>query len=645
VIVKLKSFPMKIFLISCIVFASVFCINVSAQILQLQPDSIPQNDYLLTNFENNSNSSNLISKIDFDINIRKFNIYLRNNFTSDVTKLSEKFFRDYNDLEFITTYSLHPNFFAGVGVQSEILSDQRNVEINKNNNYFYFANVDFIPIPKIFVNSKLGYKREDQIGELNTGFHGDIKSEFVALNIQDYISDGRLDMSYENLNQKIHYNFEINSEVYKRFTENADNNSIIRAFNTRNDFYIPATTTIANTYNIKNNIQTRFENHVYLGDELRYFFAKNFLFGFSGVFLTKNILFEYKYKPSPANVIFENIYDSKVFENNLEANARLEYSSMNLFSRLQISYSERSENHELINKDGLTQSQIRELEKTEKNKNNNSQTTSLFLEAKYRLTNTNSFKFIGSSSILKYDTDSDENFDDRDEVTVIGSLSHEYNNLRNFNVETTFEINIATLAYLFQERSSNNNVNRIYKLTSKSNFSPLENLLTVNSFEVLANYTVYDFEDLISQIQSFSYRQLSLKDSVFYNLTRRLSFEVFSDIKIYEQGEFNDKDFSVRPLRYFDERKINSQVSYLFYDFLRISLGYSYFVQKTFEFDEGEKKLKQTIRNYGPLGKISIILNNNSSIDVSASKDYLRSDDGTINSATETVLINILWNI
>ncbi|MBC8489511.1 MAG: hypothetical protein H8D45_26130, partial [Bacteroidetes bacterium] len=89
----------------------------------------------------------------------------------------------------------------------------------------------------------------------------------------------------------------------------------------------------------------------------------------------------------------------------------------------------------------------------------------------------------------------------------------------------------------------------------------------------------------------------------------------------------------------------NSQVSYLFYDFLRISLGYSYFVQKTFEFDKGEKKLKQKIRNYGPLGKISILLNNNSSINVSASKDYLRSDDGAINSTSETVLINILWNI
>ena len=644
-IVKLKSFPMKIFLISCIVFPSVFCINVCAQILQLQPDSIPQNDYLFTNFENNSNSSNLISKIDFDINIRKFNIYLRNHYTSDVTKLSEKFFRDFNDLEFITNYSLSPNFYAGVGVQSEILSDQRNVEINKNDNYFYFVNVDFIPIPRIYVNSKLGYKSEDQIGELNTGFHGDFVSEFRALNIHDYISDGRLDMSYEDLNHKIHYNFEINSEVYKRFTENADNKSIIRAFDTRNDFYIPATTSIINTYNVKNNIQTRVENYVSLGDELRYFFADNFLFGISGVFLTKNIIFEYKYKPSSSSVIFENIYDSKVFENRLEANAMIEYSDRNLFSKLQMSYSERSENHELINKDDLTQSQIRELEKTEKNKNNNSQTTSLFLEAKYRLTNTNTFKFMGSSSIRKYDTDSDENFDDRDEVSVIGSLSHEYNNLRNFNVETTFEINMAALAYLFKERSSNNNVNRIYKLTSKSVFSPMENLLTINSFEVLANYTVYDFEDLISQIQSFSYRQLSLKDSVFYNLTERLSFEVFSDIKIYEQGEFNDEDFSVRPLRYFDERKINSQVSYLFYDFLRISLGYSYFVQKTFEFDKGEKKLKQKIRNYGPLGKISILLNNNSSINVSASKDYLRSDDGTINSTSETVLINILWNI
>jgi hypothetical protein len=369
------------------------------------------------------------------------------------------------------------------------------------------------------------------------------------------------------------------------------------------------------------------------------------MFELSGIFYTKDIISEYKYKPSSGNVIFENIYDSEVLENRLEASATIEYADRELLSRLQMSYSERSENHELINKEDLTQSQIRELEKTEKNKNNNSRTTSLFLEAQYRLSNTNSFKFLGSSSILNYDTDSDENFDDRDEVSVIGSLSHIYNNLRNFEIETTFEVNIATLDYLFQERSSNNNVNRIYKLRSKSIFSPISNLLTINSFEVLANYTVYDFEDLISQIQSFAYRQMTLKDSVFYSLTRELTLELFSDIKIYEQGEFNEDDFSVRPIRYFDERKINSQVSYLFHDFLRISLGYSYFIQKTYEFDAGEKKLKRTFTNYGPLGKVSIILNNNSSINVSASKDYLRWDDGTPGSSAETVLINVLWNI
>lgn len=636
---------MKRFLISFTVFFLFAGVDISAQILQPLSDSVYTDNFLSTDFENNSNSSNLLSRINFNIDVDKFRIYMNNRFTSDVTKLSEKFFRDYNVLEFITNYSLAPDLYTGVGVKSSLLSDDRNVEINKNNNNYFFTNVDFIPFPNMFVNSKLGYKSEEQIGEFNKGFRGELTSEFTGLNIHDYISDGSLNLSYEKLNPKVNYNFGVITDIYKVSTEKSDNKATVRVYDVRSDFYVPATSSIMNNYNVKNNIQTRLERYVYLGDEMRYFMTNNLMFGITGIFYKKYITDKYKYKPLAGSVVFENIYDSKVFENQLEANASVQYNSKSLYSKLQISYTERSESHEPVNLEGLTPSQIRELENIEKNKNNNSKTTTLILEAAYRLTNTHSFKFSGSSSILKYDTDSEENFDDRDEVSAIGSISHLYNNLRNFEIETTFEINYGTLRYLFEERSSNNNVNKIYKLKSRNVFAPFDNFLTVNSFEVLANYTVYDFEDLISQIQSFSYRQLSLRDSVFYNITRELSLELSSDIKIYEQGEFDEDNFSVRPLRYFDERKINSQVSYLFYDFLRISLGFSYFVQKTYEFESGEKILKSTFENYGPLGRISVLLNNNSSINVSASKDFLKHDDSSHNSTSETVLINVLWNI
>ena len=84
---------------------------------------------------------------------------------------------------------------------------------------------------------------------------------------------------------------------------------------------------------------------------------------------------------------------------------------------------------------------------------------------------------------------------------------------------------------------------------------------------MLANYTVYDFEDILSQVQSFSFRQLSLRDSILYEVNSRLNLEFINDLKFYEQGEFRESEFSERPLMYYDERKMSSQISYLFYDF------------------------------------------------------------------------------
>ena len=261
------------------------------------------------------------------------------------------------------------------------------------------------------------------------------------------------------------------------------------------------------------------------------------------------------------------------------------------------------------------------------------------------ITNTQSVRFSGSTSVLRYDTDSEDNFDDRDELNSVINLTHKYDNLDNFILETTFEYNMATLSYLFKEKSSNNNANKIYRLTSRSVFSPVKQILTKNSLQVLANYTVYKFEDIISQIQSFSFRQLTIADTTNYSINRNFFFDFFGNFKLYEQGSYNEKNFSERPLTYYDERKFYAFLGYKFTENLIFSIGFNHFIQRQYNYDSGIKFLKRTISNYGPVGKLQYYFMKNSKIEFTGSKDFLESSDNTLVNRSESLFINILWNI
>ncbi|MCX6166154.1 MAG: hypothetical protein NTU73_15055 [Ignavibacteriae bacterium] len=502
---------MKIFLINIFIFAFLFCNHASAQINKVTLDSLNRDNFISTILDNNVNSAVLNSRINVNYDVKKINFIIRNNYSSDVTKLTDNIYRDFNDFNATTNYKLSKNFKSGIGIQYRTLSDNRGLDINKDRNTFYYTNFDYKPNNTFYINSKIGIRNEEQIGEKNSGLGGILSSEFNGFNLYNFISDGNLNLSYDKLTQKTNYNYELNTNVYKRFTDKSENSTVIRFYDRRSDFYIPATSSIVNNYNVKNNIQSRIESNIYVEDKLRYGINDYINFNIFGVYISKFINSKYRYISSTQNILFENIYNAKVNENGFQAGSNLELSTKKYYAKLWLVYSERVEQHNPADIGGFPSSIIRELERLEKDKDNNSKNTSLVIEANANLTNTHSFRFSGSSSILKYDTDSKENFDDRDELNSIVNISHKYSNLRNFILETTFEYNMATLSYLFKEKSSNNNTNKIYRLTSRSVFSPVNSLLTKNSLQVLANYTVYKFEDIISKIQSIT-KKTFLKD-------------------------------------------------------------------------------------------------------------------------------------
>ncbi len=624
------------FLFSSSVYSQVFLVNY---------DSSSSKNLFKVDFNNNLNSANLNARLNYKSNIKKVNFYLHNDFNSSVTKLTRNFSRDLNNLELKSWYDISNKISAGLGIQNNNLSDDRDVELNKNSSSFFYFNLDYTPETFAKISSKIGFRTDDQIGKYNQGAGITLVSTIDRLNYQDYIINSKLSLGYEELEEKKNHAYEASGFISKNFSGKADNVGFFKFFNMKNDFFIPSSQSIFNTYNDKYNIQSRSENYLYLQDYLKYYFSNQISITGGALFAIKNYTNEYKYKPVGNSVLFENIYDTKVNENRIEVSGKGEINLKNFLADLTILFIERSENHDLINYESFQQQQIRELQKIEDNKDYSSTIAAIITGITYKLNNKNSFKLSGSSTILRYNTAGLENYDDRDELYFIGSVSHLFSNLENFNIESSFEFNSVTYNYIFRERSANNNNNKIYKLTTKSFYKPFKILTTTNAFQVLANYTVYKFEDLLSQVQSFVFRQLNIWDSTRFDISDKFYINFFGDLKLYEQGQYNDENFSIRPVTDFSEQRYAGQLNYCIYENLIIGTGYRYFVQRQYNYIAGERLLQRTYENFGPYARLTYLFRNNSRIEALGGIDTFISSDNSFRNTSNNLQIKVIWNI
>jgi len=629
-----------------IVLISLFAvISAYSQYMTVGGDSLADKNYFRTDFYNDLNSSSLLTNLAYKHKVNKVNFSIYNSFNSSVTKFVENLSNDYNNLEVKSNYNLFSKFYTGAGIASKLVSTNQPIDLNKGYSNFYFSTFDFLPSEKVYMNSKIGVKDEKQVGVYSTGFSGMLESYANNVNISDFISSARLYMSLDKFSERTNYNYEVNTHVDKSFSENAGNTGILRAFTTRTDFFTPATQSVVNNFNVNNNIQSRNEDYLMLSDNLNYSFTKNFRMRLDGMFFLKNINNGFKYKPVSASIITENVYDNNIKENLLRTGFELDYRLKFLTTRLNVSYTERAEDHTPMNVDNLAVPQRNELERIEKDKNNNSKTTTAYMEVMVYASNTNSIRLQGASSLLRYDTNSELNYDDRDELLLNGMVSHRYYNFKNFFVETSFEYNSSILNYIFKEKSSNNNKNSVYKLNSYSVFKPVDGVASKNFFQVLANYTVYKYEDIISQVQSFSFRQLYLSDSTDINISKKLIVGLFGELKLYEQGQFNNSKFSVKPLAFYDERTLGSNINYDVKDFIRLYVGFRHYIRRFYTYDKNEKILKRTQSTYGPYAGVVMNIRNNSSVYILGGIDKLETSDSQEISTSNNLVVKVLWNL
>jgi hypothetical protein len=162
-------------------------------------------------------------------------------------------------------------------------------------------------------------------------------------------------------------------------------------------------------------------------------------------------------------------------------------------------------------------------------------------------------------SYVKYQYETPDtliNFDDRDAIRFTGQINYSHRFSPLLLIDLEFSAYLFHNMYIFQEQSANNNWFRIYRLGAAVRYQYRKFRNQLYTY-VLANYTVYDYDELFDETRSFVSREYVLSDSLLVPLISDFNLGFFGRLEIEDRGTFFEKDFTQlvvesNEIRYYD---------------------------------------------------------------------------------------------
>lgn len=558
-------------------------------------------NYLGTQFDKQLNTYYLNSRFQFISDDDIFYFRLNENFNSTFIRNESKSTRDEQYLVITTKYNLKKDFALGLTANSSLLSDNRSLGINESSVNYATIFSEFIPLERLSFSPFGGYSSNQQIGITDNGFVYGLEGLLNNFSFSDLDIISELRFRNEDILPRrnlIRYYF---LSVTNNFDRNVLNNVRTSFSQGRKDFYFQADSITSQEFNIENNIQSRSETVFLIQDRLSYGkFFDIFTLDLSGGINWRTIDRDIRYKTSASNN--GSLYDTKIDELRLEVDAITKYNSKSFNSAFRINYYERDEKHAVKRYEGMSEADYIQNSESENQKNNISTRATLSFLGGFKISESDLISFSFYHSKLKYDTPSMLNDDDRDEILSIARLGYLKKISPYFSAFLNAEGTYGHTVYIFASRSSNNNENRIIRLRAGGDYYGTY-LKTYNSFEVSANYTVYDFEDITSNYQSYSFRQFTAIDSTTIPLIDRVSLFNYAYIKLSEIGDFRWENFTARPTRYLSEIYLEPRFILTLKNSL-FSAGLRLFSLNTYNYIKSAKKLENEYLSIGPIAMI-----------------------------------------
>ena len=477
---------------------------------------------------------------------------------------------------------------------SLVYSDNKSVGLGHSSFHSVVGGVQYSPLEFLALNPLVGYRWDNQAGVKDKGLSYTLALRTDSINMDGYQLEGKAQFHEDRLNPRLLQRHTARMGVQKYFVGSTRDSLEVAYSRNRSELY---DLTVGN-------IESRGENILSFANLLDYEFDLHFT---TSLFvkvtdrsLEKDIR-HYSAIPDPTPR-----FNTTLDEFRLETYYQLTYKSEDggVLASARIGHDERNEQHAAINiPNALPGIDFTTQDDAEKSKDNLTRRTSLSGSLRLPLSSSDTLSVSGASSILRYDTPGDliaEARVDRDELLIALSVSTVHRMSRYLDLGITLDGNLNHIVYLFSAWSGNNSYNRVLRLSPVTTFRPVRNIVSSNVFEVLANYTVYDYEQLVSDVHSYSYRQFGWMDSSSIEFSPRIGLDFFSQLKLYERGQLKWSDFSERTENSFVDRTISSQMRFSPQGGLMFAVGVRYFSQSRYAFETGVKTPDSFIRSFGP---------------------------------------------
>ncbi|HTS00798.1 MAG TPA: hypothetical protein VML00_13645 [Bacteroidota bacterium] len=472
-------------------------------------------------------------------------------------------------------------------------SDNKGTGLNNVSSENVLGGAALTPWPWITLTPMAGYRWDAQAGIRDRGTSYLAEAVLPSLDADGYLLSGSARFRQDNLAPRSLLGDFAHMSAEKVFSSYARDSMDVGVNRNRHEFYDPADSMI----------ESRTEQVFTFADRLDYKLdptvTSSFFVAIYGRGLDKDLRNWNAVLPAPAP------FNTHIDEFHLDSWAQAGYRSPDgrASAWVRLSYSERSEIHsakEPGGASGALDSLWSQSNAQEHINDNTARHTQLAGAAVIPVSSSDRVELAGSVGILRYDTPSALNLEDRDELLVALTLSTWHRVSRTLDVGIVLGGSIDHLVYLLSERSANNNVNRVLRLSPRTIFRPSEAFTSINAFEVLANYTVYDFEQQLPSVKSFSYRQFAWLDSTAFDLTHRIGFDFFAYWRVYERGQLEWTQFrevlqsEANELTYAVQCRVAPAARTLF------AVGVRYFGQTNYAYTLGVRRVDTFLNSIGP---------------------------------------------
>ena len=613
--------------------------------VEIQPavyDTLQRRNLAGVLFSRNLNTFDWSGRLLMDTSFSGNTIALIEQFTSNIiqvtpTSLSpkSKLISDQQNISVLLGRPLDEQIATRVRWVSFNYSDNKQVGLSNASINSVLGGVEYSPNALLSVSPMAGYRWDRQADIADRGLSLELSAKTRAADVEGYRITGNAQYHKDQLDPRTLESHFVHAGVQKYFAGLSRDSLEVGFSRNRREFYALADSTI------ESRVEDVFSFSNLLDYEISTGVLASAFIGVSSLGLDKSL--RAQVVTTPGSFQFNTRIDESHLDTYLQASYRTDDRLTAAYIRL--SHSERDEVHAAeATPGGPTGFFFDQTNKQEHEKDNLTRRTSLDGALSLPVSVSDRVSLSGAVSILRYDTPSEDNHEDRDEQLIAASLSTWHRLSRYLDMTVSLDGTISHLVYLLSDRSGNNNYNRVLRLAPRAVYRPTRALCTVNAFEVLANYTVYDFDAQQAQVRSFTYRQFGWMDSSAVELTDRIGVDLFVYLKLYERGQLTWSDFAERRESSSVDKTYAAQVRFSPEPSAMFAIGVRYFSQTRYAYTGPVKELDSFLSSVGPTCAVMWRMGPHSQLSFRGWYEQRKQPDGTQRSLPSMAL-SILVNL